>query len=105
MLQLVRDWMSWSVSGATESKMPVVRVMLRLRFRRLDPLIPYFLPDLARAHGAPPGLSRGASRGLDVDYRERPFWRTALWEATWKNHEARFGPSRRHGRVVLKPSV
>jgi len=32
-------------------------------------------------------LGEVVSRGLDVDYRERPFWRTALWEATWKNHE------------------
>lgn len=25
---------------------------------------------------------------LDIDFCERPYFRTALWEATWKNHEA-----------------
>jgi len=24
---------------------------------------------------------------LDLNFREKPFFRTALWEATWKNHE------------------
>ena len=25
---------------------------------------------------------------IDLDYNERPFFRSALWEATWRNHEA-----------------
>ncbi|CAE8652980.1 unnamed protein product, partial [Polarella glacialis] len=25
---------------------------------------------------------------LDLDYNEKPYFRSALWEATWKNHEA-----------------
>lgn len=25
---------------------------------------------------------------LDIDYNEKPYFRTALWEATWKNNEA-----------------
>eukprot|EP00448_Togula_jolla_P000869 CAMPEP_0170607496 /NCGR_PEP_ID=MMETSP0224-20130122/21086_1 /TAXON_ID=285029 /ORGANISM="Togula jolla, Strain CCCM 725" /LENGTH=210 /DNA_ID=CAMNT_0010932667 /DNA_START=93 /DNA_END=725 /DNA_ORIENTATION=- len=25
---------------------------------------------------------------LDLDYSEKPYFRSALWEATWKNHEA-----------------
>mmetsp|Transcript_126546 Transcript_126546/g.236554 ORF Transcript_126546/g.236554 Transcript_126546/m.236554 type:complete len:293 (-) Transcript_126546:50-928(-) len=25
---------------------------------------------------------------LDIDFCEKPYFRTALWEATWKNHEA-----------------
>merc|ERR1711881_597057 len=25
--------------------------------------------------------------GLDLDYNEKPYFRTALWEATWKNND------------------
>mmetsp|Transcript_133169 Transcript_133169/g.336353 ORF Transcript_133169/g.336353 Transcript_133169/m.336353 type:complete len:258 (-) Transcript_133169:66-839(-) len=28
------------------------------------------------------------SRNIDIDWCEKPFSRTALWEAAWKNHEA-----------------
>mmetsp|Transcript_47669 Transcript_47669/g.136593 ORF Transcript_47669/g.136593 Transcript_47669/m.136593 type:complete len:314 (+) Transcript_47669:155-1096(+) len=32
-------------------------------------------------------LEIATGRALDMDYSEKPLFRTALWEATWKNHE------------------
>jgi len=33
-------------------------------------------------------VSEALKSGLDLDYSEKPFFRSALWEATWKGHEA-----------------
>eukprot|EP00435_Cladocopium_sp_Y103_P040136 s381_g10.t2 len=32
-------------------------------------------------------LSEAVKMHIDLDYNERPFYRSALWEATWRNHE------------------
>lgn len=33
-------------------------------------------------------LDRMVEMSVDVNFSEKPFFRTALWEATWKNHES-----------------
>eukprot|EP00408_Alexandrium_pacificum_P057496 CAMPEP_0171173972 /NCGR_PEP_ID=MMETSP0790-20130122/10492_1 /TAXON_ID=2925 /ORGANISM="Alexandrium catenella, Strain OF101" /LENGTH=234 /DNA_ID=CAMNT_0011638841 /DNA_START=50 /DNA_END=754 /DNA_ORIENTATION=+ len=42
----------------------------------------YRLAELNKAGITGPGDKYG------LDYSDKPFYRTALWEATWKNHEA-----------------
>eukprot|EP00931_Biecheleriopsis_adriatica_P076334 TRINITY_DN50056_c0_g1_i1.p1 TRINITY_DN50056_c0_g1~~TRINITY_DN50056_c0_g1_i1.p1 ORF type:complete len:206 (-),score=57.19 TRINITY_DN50056_c0_g1_i1:79-696(-) len=32
-------------------------------------------------------LQEATKMALDLDYNEKPYFRSALWEATWKNHE------------------
>lgn len=32
-------------------------------------------------------LSECVKMSIDLDFNEKPFFRSALWEATWKNHE------------------
>lgn len=32
-------------------------------------------------------LAEAVKMQLDLDYNEKPYFRSALWEATWKNHE------------------
>lgn len=43
-------------------------------------------------HDGEPGVKSLVIEALkmqqDLDYNEKPYFRTALWEATWKNHEA-----------------
>jgi len=34
------------------------------------------------------GGCTGPGKDYGLDYNEKPYFRTALWEATWKNHEA-----------------
>lgn len=33
-------------------------------------------------------LDEATKMAVDLDYSEKPYFRSALWEATWKNHEA-----------------
>lgn len=33
-------------------------------------------------------LLEGAKMKLDMDFNEKPYFRSALWEATWRGHEA-----------------
>jgi len=33
-------------------------------------------------------LQEAVKMQLDLNYNEKPYYRSALWEATWKNHEA-----------------
>lgn len=42
----------------------------------------YSLGELAKVGCQGPGVDYG------LDFNERPYFRTAVWEATWKNHEA-----------------
>lgn len=32
-------------------------------------------------------LQEAVKMALDLDFNEKPYYRSALWEATWKNHE------------------
>lgn len=32
-------------------------------------------------------VNEAVKMSLDIDYNEKPYFRPALWEATWKNHE------------------